>query len=158
MEQGTMSSARDFFYVSLITISCEFANHRAGSQLKMSERQTKAGKTCKLAHSHSLTLDMLKNFCFHVYAQKSLSHSLSLSLSLFLTHTLSISHSLTLDMINNFCFHVYAQKSLSHTLTLSHSHTLSISHSLTLDMLNNFCFHIYAQNSLFISENAMVIF
>ena len=31
-------------------------------------------------------------FCFHVYAQNSLSHS----------HTLSISHSLTLDMLNNF--------------------------------------------------------
>ena len=29
--------------------------------------------------SHSLTLDMLNNFCFHVYAQKSLSHSFDLS-------------------------------------------------------------------------------
>ena len=50
----------------------------------MSERQTKAGnlvnlQTCKLlSHSHtlsishSLTLDMLNNFCFHLYAQKSL--------------------------------------------------------------------------------------
>ena len=47
----------------------------------MSECQTKAGnqelqslnvlqKLPKL--SHSLTLDMLNNFCFHVYAQKSL--------------------------------------------------------------------------------------
>ena len=53
---------------------------------------------------------MLNNFCFHVYAQKSLSHSLILTLSH--SHTLSISHSLTLDMLNNFCFHVYAQKSL----------------------------------------------
>ena len=26
----------------------------------------------KLSHSHSLSLDMLNNFCFHVYAQKSL--------------------------------------------------------------------------------------
>ena len=42
--------------------------------------------------------DMLKNVCFHVYDQKSLSHSYTLSLSL--------------DMLNNFCFHVYAQKSL----------------------------------------------
>ena len=41
---------------------------------------------------------MLNNFCFHVYAQKSL--------------TLSLSHSLTLDMLNEFCFHVYAQNSL----------------------------------------------
>ena len=58
--------------------------------------------------SHSLSLDMLNNFCFHVYAQKSLLHSLTLSLSHYLT--LSLSHSLSLDMLNNFCFHVYAQK------------------------------------------------
>ena len=32
---------------------------------KMSESQTKAG-------NHLLTLDILNNFCFHVYAQKSL--------------------------------------------------------------------------------------
>ena len=37
---------------------------------------------------------MLNNFCFHLYAQNSLSHSLSISHS----HTLSISHSITLDM------------------------------------------------------------
>ena len=48
----------------------------------MSECQTKHGnqesfaKLTKLAKltlsiSHSLTLDMLNNFCFHVYAQKS---------------------------------------------------------------------------------------
>ena len=61
-----------------------------------------------LSHSHTLsishwiTLDMLNNFCFHLYAQNSLSHS----------HTLSISHTITLDMLNNFCFHVYAQNSL----------------------------------------------
>ena len=43
----------------------------------MSERQTKAGNLKKLlAHwiaytlSHSVTQDMLNNFCFHVYAQK----------------------------------------------------------------------------------------
>merc|ERR1712141_793701 len=81
------------------------------------------------------------NFCFHVYAQKSLSHSHTLSISHSHTLTLSLSHSLTIHMLNNFCFHVYAQKSLSH------------SHSLTLDMLNNFCFHLYAQKSLFIGEN-----
>ena len=61
------------------------------SAKKMSECQTKAGNqntlthslTLSLSHSHSLTLslsysltlDMLNNFCFHVYAQKSLSHS-----------------------------------------------------------------------------------
>ena len=117
----------------------------------MSERQ-KLGtcKLAKLALSHSLTLDMLNNFCFHVYAQKSLSHSHTLSL--FHSLTLSLSHSLTLNMLNNFCFHVYAQKSLSH------SHTLSISHSLSLDMLNNFCFHVHAQKSLFIGENANAFF
>ena len=66
---------------------------------------------------------MLNNLCFHVYAEKSLSHYHTLSLSLF------------------------------HSLTLSHSHTISVSHSLTLNMLNNFCFHVYAQKSLFIVEN-----
>ena len=46
----------------------------------MSERQTKAGNqiTLSLFHSHSLSLTLvtLNNFCFHVYAQKSLSLSL----------------------------------------------------------------------------------
>ena len=60
--------------------------------------------TTKLALSHSLTFDMLNNFCFHLYAQKSLSHSHSHTLSN--SHTLSISHSLTLDMLNKFCFHL----------------------------------------------------
>ena len=47
-----------------------------------------------LSHSHTLsishwiTLDMLNNFCFHLYPQNSLSHSLTLSLSLLLTLTL----------------------------------------------------------------------
>ena len=53
---------------------------------------------------------MLNNFCFHVYAEKSLSHYHTLSLSH--SHTLTLFQSLTLDMLNNFCFHVYAQKSL----------------------------------------------
>ena len=43
---------------------------------------------------------------FHVYIQKSLTQFHTLSLSL------SISHSLSLDMLNNFYFHVYAQNSL----------------------------------------------
>ena len=48
----------------------------------MSERQTKAGNQITLSHSltlssfhsliHSLSLDMLNKFCFHVWAQKSL--------------------------------------------------------------------------------------
>ena len=56
-----------------------------------------------LSLSHSLTLDMLNNFCFHVHAQKSLFIG---------ENTLTLSHSLTLNMLNNFCFHVHAQKSL----------------------------------------------
>ena len=49
--------------------------------------------TLTLSVSHSFTLNMLNNFCFQVYAQK----SLSLSFSLFLTLTLfqSIIHSLS---------------------------------------------------------------
>ena len=48
----------------------------------------------KYKPTYSLTLDMMNNFCFHVYAQKSLSHSLTLTLSLSHSHshTLSISH------------------------------------------------------------------
>ena len=39
----------------------------------MSECQTKAGnQECFEKLTHSLTLDMLNNFCFHVYAQYSL--------------------------------------------------------------------------------------
>ena len=56
-------------------------------------------KTCKtfakLALSHSLTLDMLNNFCFHVYAQNLLSISLAISLSLSLA--ISLSHSFNLS-------------------------------------------------------------
>ena len=68
----------------------------------MSERQTKAGNLQNLpnfALSHSLTLAMLNNFCFHVYAQKSLSHSHSLTLSH--SHTLqSLIHSLSTSTLN----------------------------------------------------------
>ena len=75
----------------------------------MSERHTKAGNqelslTHLLTHSFTLSLDMLNIFCFHVYAQKSLSK--------FHTHTHTHSHSfnlsftLSLDMLNIFCFHV----------------------------------------------------
>ena len=90
---------------------------------------------------------MLNNFCFHVYAQKSLSHSHTLSLSLF--------HSL-IHLFTCWTTFVYAQKSLSHSLNISHSHTLSLSYtlSLSLDMLNNFCFYVYVQKSLFIAEQS----
>ena len=51
---------------------------------------SKVTLTLSLTHSptHSVSLNMLNNFCFHIFAQKSLSHSHSLSLSLFLTLTL----------------------------------------------------------------------
>ena len=85
--------------------------YKVGLLKKMSAGQKKAGNQITLSHSHSLTVSLsrtlvlLNNFCFHVYAQKSLSHSLTLSMSH--TLTLSLSHSLTLHMLNNFCFHVY---------------------------------------------------
>ena len=98
----------------------------------MSESQIGAGNLIQnlknlknsltLSISHSLTLDILNNFCFHAYAQNTLSHF----------HTLALL--------------------LSHTLALSLSHTLSFSHSLSLGMLNKFGFHVYAQKSLFIAE------
>ena len=68
---------------------------------------SKVTLTLSLSHSptHSVSLNMLNNFCFHIFAQKSLSHS----------HTLTLSHS-----------HIL-------TLTLSQSFSLSLSHSLTLD-------------------------
>ena len=49
-----------------------------------------------LTVSHSLTLVILNNFCFHVYAQKSLSHSHTPSLSH--SHTISLSQCLTLTL------------------------------------------------------------
>ena len=69
-------------------------------------------QVCQVFYMCSLCWDILNNICFHVYAQKSLSHP----------HILTLSH--------------------SHTLALSHSHTLTLSHSLSLDMLNNICFHV----------------
>merc|ERR1711994_584324 len=79
----------------------------------MSERQTKAGNqecyekleklsptpthtlslSLSLSLSHSPTLDMLNNFCFHVYAQKSLSHFHTLTLSLSHSFNVSFNHS-----------------------------------------------------------------
>ena len=84
--------------------------------------------TLSLSH----TLNMLNNFCFHVYAQKSISHFHTLRLSHSRTLTLSFSHSITLDMLNKFCFHLYAQNSPSHflTLTLSRYLTLTLFQSL----------------------------
>ena len=44
-----------------------------------------------LSISHSVSLDMLNNFCFHVYAEKSHSHTLSFSHSFTLSFSLSLS-------------------------------------------------------------------
>ena len=93
--------------------------------------------TGTLTLSHSITLDMLNNFGFHLYAQKSLSHSHSLTLS----HCLTVSPFLTLTLFQSLmeslltCWTTFVfismLKSHSHTLTLSHSHTLTLSsHSL----------------------------
>ena len=66
---------------------------------KMSERQTKTGKQefqglDVIENSEKLekrSLDMLNNFCFHVYAQKSHSHSLTFSFSHSLAHSPTLS-------------------------------------------------------------------
>ena len=104
------------------TLSCEFRVHRAGSQLKMPERQTKAGNQdfCKTCSKATLTLF------------QSLIHSLLTCWTTFVFISMLKSHSHTLTL----------SRSHSHTHSLSHSHTLSISHSITLDMLNKFCFHV----------------
>ena len=89
----------------------------------MSERQTKAGnqecfaKLAKLANLQNLQidpLDMLNNFCFHVYTQKSLFINLQNLQSCKLAKLANLQN-LKIDpwdMLNNFCFHLYAQKSL----------------------------------------------
>ena len=89
----------------------------------MSESQTKAGnqecfaKLAKLANLQNLQidpLDMLNNFCFHVYTQKSLFINLQNLQSCKLAKLANLQN-LKIDpwdMLNNFCFHVYAQKSL----------------------------------------------
>ena len=84
-----------FFDLLLHTLSIDIRVHRAGSQLKMSERQTKAW--------NQITL------------------SLSLTLSLFLTLTLLQS---LLTCWTTFVF-ISMLKSHSHTLTLSHTLSLS---------------------------------
>ena len=101
----------DFFGTSA---ACEFRVHRAGSLLKMSECQTKAGnqecfwkieklKTWKLENfenNKNDPWDMLNHFCFHVYAQKQKCQ----------VH--EVVKFDPWDMLNHFCFHVDAQKSL----------------------------------------------
>ena len=132
-----------FFYHN-ITLSCYFRCHRVGSQLKMSERQTKAGNqiTLSLSHRlylcHSLTLVILNNFCFHVY-DKSLSHSHTLSQ--YLTLSMSHSHTFTLPFTHSphadSFFFITMLKSHSHTLSLFHSHSFSLSHSFNLSFTHS---------------------
>ena len=66
-----------------MTLSCEFRGHRAGSQLEnvwKSDRRWEPEnvenlKTWKLENFENIKndpWDMLNNFCFYVYAQKSL--------------------------------------------------------------------------------------
>ena len=67
---------------------------------------------CHISNAYVDSLDMLNNFCFHVYAQK--------WVFIIMSHvTFRLSHVTCymwnayvdpLDMLNNFCFHVYAQK------------------------------------------------
>ena len=103
---------------------------------------------------------MLNNFCFHVYAQKSLSHTFAFTTfatsTTFTTFNLSFNHSRHAEQVlfSSLCSKVTLTLSHSLTRSLPPSHlTLSLTHLLTLDMLNNFCFHVYAQKSLFIAEN-----
>ena len=55
----------------------------------MSDKSWGPDLTLSLSQSliHSLYLDLLNNFCFHVYAQKSLSHCHTLTLILSHSHT-----------------------------------------------------------------------
>ena len=146
-----------FFDSHNITLSCYFRCHRAGSQLKMSERQTKAGN-----------LEVFN--CFLTFSNVTYSHSHSHSLYLSRYLTISLFQSLIESLLTCWTTFVFISmlKSHSHThaLTLTHSHshtlshsdTLTISHSITLDMLNKFCFYLYAQKSLFIAEKCNAFF
>ena len=72
--------------------------------------------------------DMLNNFCFHVYAQK----------SLFIGEN------------GNGFFLTSSSSSLPYPVSLP---IIELALVDPRDMLNNFCFHVYAYNSLFIGEN-----
>ena len=82
-------------------------------------------------------LNVLNNFCFHVYAQNLLPH--------FLTPTLSHSHSFSLSHSFNLSFthFLHAEQLLFScvcsklTLTLSHSHSLTLSRYLTLTLFQS---------------------
>ena len=65
------------------------------SMLKSHSQTLTLSQSHTLSISHLLTFDMLNNFCFHVYVQKSLSqfHTLSLTLTLSHSFNLSFTHS-----------------------------------------------------------------
>ena len=127
-----------------------------------------------LSLSRSLTLDMLNNFCFHVYAEKSHSHTLTLSHS----HTLSFTLSRHAEQLLSSCLcskvTVYCRKLQcfflhQHHHQQQHPHLLLQSSQtwfpaknsesqtgagnlktlktlkIILGIMNNFCFHVYAQ-------------
>ena len=131
----------------------------------MSERQTKAGNQITLSlsltltlshyltlshsHTHSLTLDMLNNFC-HVYAQKSLSHFHTLTRSNSLSrHAEQLLFSSLCWKLTVYCWKLQGcwwgccqkkclnvrQKLGTRTLSLSLSLSLTLSHSLSLSLL-----------------------
>ena len=114
----------------------------------MSERQIKAGnqeyywKLEKLSICHSL--NMLNNFCFHVYAQKSLFHTQTPTLKLSHSFTFSFTHPWHAKQL--FCFHVYAQKSLFISINVNafwgdihHTHTPDIRVHRAGSQLKNIC-------------------
>ena len=126
------------FLDSQCTLFCEFRVHWAGSQLKnvwMSDKSWEPDLT--LTVSHSLTLVILNNVCFHVYAQKSLSHSHTLKLS----HSLNVSHSHSLIHSIFTCWTTFVFMSMQK----SHPHTLALSHYLTI----SFIYSRYAEQLLF---------
>ena len=108
--------------------------------------------TLSLPHSLTFTLSLFHSFTllfthsrhaeqllFYVYAQKSLSHFRTLSLSHSLTLALSHSRTLSFTLSRHAEQLLFSCPGSKFTLSLSHSHTLSFSHSLSLDMLNKFC-------------------
>ena len=70
----------------------------------------------------------------------SLSHSLTLSLSLDMLNNPKVTLSPSISLCHSQSHSVTLSLSHTHTLTISQSLILSISHSLTLNMQNNFCF------------------
>ena len=55
---------RQWFFFDTSTLSCEWTNHRAGSQLKMSESQTKAGNQKKFENLKIWKFENLKIWKF----------------------------------------------------------------------------------------------